>query len=94
MFQQQFVLAEGAKWTSSSRNIQTRVDIDTLFKNCNWLDDIFGNILGDYYKHHSGNFYITTQLHDAHVDLLTEDETNRFDWAKNVIPFQELCNSL
>ena len=49
----------------SHRNIQTRVDIDTLFKNCDWLDDIFGNILGDYYKHPSGNFYITTQLHDA-----------------------------
>lgn len=88
LFQQQFILAEGAKWTSTSRNIQTSVDIDTLFKNCPWLDDIFGELIGEYYKHHSGNFYITTQLHDAHVDLLTEDETNRFEWASNIIPFK------
>lgn len=33
LFQQQFILAEGAKWTPSSRNIQTSVDIDTLFVN-------------------------------------------------------------
>lgn len=88
LFQQQFILAEGAKWTPSSRNIQTSVDIDTLFVNCPWLDDVFSDIIGDYYKHHSGNFYITTQLHDAHVDLLTHDETQRFEWAKNVIPWK------
>lgn len=88
LFQQQFILAEGAKWTPSSRNIQTSVDIDTLFVNCPWLDSVFSNVIGDYYKHHSGNFYITTQLHDAHVDLLTYEETQRFEWAKNVIPWK------
>ena len=59
-----------------------------------WLDDIFVELIGEYYKHLSGNFYITTQLHDAHVDLLTEDETNRFEWASNVIPPQKLCDSI
>jgi hypothetical protein len=88
LFQQQFILAEGAKWTASSRNIQTSVDIDTLFNNCTFLDEVFKDLVGDYYKHHSGNFYVTTQLHDAHVDLLTEEETNRFEWAKNVVPYK------
>ena len=88
LFQQQFILAEGAKWTASSRNIQTSVDIDTLFERCPFLNEVFANELGDYYKHHSGNFYMTTQLHDAHVDLLTEEETSRFEWAKNVVPYK------
>lgn len=88
LFQHQFILAEGAKWTPTSRNIQTYVDIDTLFERCPFLNDIMGNIIGDYYKHHSGNFYVTTQLHDAHVDLLTEEETQRFDWTKNVVPWK------
>ena len=88
LFQQQFILAEGAKWSPTSRNIQTSVDIDTLFTNCPWLDEVMNKHIGDYYKHHSGNFYITTQLHDAHVDLLTDDETERFEWAKNVVPWK------
>lgn len=89
LFQQQFILAEGAKWTPTSRNIQASVDIDTLFLNCPWLDEIFSDILvDDYSKYHSGNFYITTQLHDAHVDLLTYEETERFHWAKNIIPWK------
>lgn len=88
LFQQQFILAEGAKWTPTSRNIQTHVDIDTLFERCPFLDSVMKEVLNDYYSHHSGNFYMTTQLHDAHVDLLTEAETHRFSWTQNVVPWK------
>ena len=49
-------------------------------------------VLGDYYSP-SGNFYMTTQLHDASVDLLTEAETYRLSGHKTL--FEKLftiCN--
>jgi|TARA_R110000764_G_scaffold194303_1_gene279631 hypothetical protein len=52
------------------------------------MQDKFESILKhDFSKHHTGNYYITTQLHDAHVDLMTESET-QFDWAENLIPYK------
>ena len=86
----QFSNSQRIKWTASSNNIQPVVDIDTMFENLTWLDDKFSEILGDYYSKHTGNFYITTQLHDCHVDLLTDEETQTFDWTHNVIPYKSV----
>ena len=86
----QFSNSQRIKWTASSNNIQPVVDIDTMFENLTWLDDKFNEILGEYYSKHTGNFYITTQLHDCHVDLLTDEETQTFDWTHNVIPYKSV----
>lgn len=86
----QFKHSQRIKWTASSNNIQPVVDIDTMFDDLPWLDEKFNNILDPYYSKHTGNFYITTQLHDCHVDLLTDTETEDFDWTHNVIPYKSV----
>jgi hypothetical protein len=88
----QFQSAHRIKWTDTSNNIQAVCDIDTLFKKMPVLDEKFKEVIGDYEDTHTGNYYITTKLHDAHVDLMTEDETERpeFHWAKNVIPYKSV----
>ena len=52
----------------TSNNIQSVVDIDTMFETLSWLDKKFYSIFDSYFENHTGNFYITTQLHDCHVD--------------------------
>lgn len=88
----QFQLADRIKWTATSNNIQPVCDIDALFKKLPWLDEKFSEVLGDYSDHHSGNFYITTQLHDAHADLLTADECSNpsFEWTHTVVPYKSV----
>ena len=86
----QFANGERIKWTPTSNNIQSVIDIDTMFKKLPWLDKKFLTIFDSYYKNHTGNFYITTQLHDCHVDLLTEDELNDYDWTHKVIPWKSV----
>ena len=86
----QFQLANRVKWTSTSNNIQPVCNIDDLFDSLDWLDVMFGEIIGDYYKHHTGNYYITTQLHDVHADLLTANETKNFHWTDRVIPYKSV----
>lgn len=86
----QFQNSQRIKWTASSNNIQPVVDIDTMFESLPWLDDKFSDILDDYFEKHTGNFYITTQLHDCHVDLLTDEETETFDWIHQVIPYKSV----
>ena len=59
-----------------------------MFEDFPWMQDKFESILKhDFSEHHTGNYYITTQLHDAHVDLMTESET-KFDWAEKLIPYK------
>lgn len=86
----QFQTATRIKWAPTSNNIQPVADIDSIFKAMPVLDEKFSKLLGDYSKHHTGNFYITTQLHDAHVDLITEHEANEFPWTNNVIPYKSV----
>ena len=86
----QFANGERLKWTPTSNNMQSVVDIDTMFANINWLDAKFRNIFDNYFENHTGNFYITTQLHDCHVDLLTEAELDDYDWTHRVIPWKSV----
>jgi hypothetical protein len=84
----QFQNADNLRWTDSSSNIQPILNVTRLFEDFSWMQDKFESILKhDFSKHHTGNYYITTQLHDAHVDLMTEAET-QFDWAENLIPYK------
>lgn len=86
----QFNNARRVKWTGSSRNIQPIVNIDAMIPRLPKLQGLFKDIIGDYYSHHTGNFYITTQLHDAHADLLSEDECKSQGWTNNVIPYKSV----
>lgn len=90
LIEYQFSNSQRVKWTASSNNIQPVVDIDTMFDNIDWLQDKFLELFGNFYHKHTGNFYITTQLHDCHVDLLTDEETQSFDWTHNVIPYKSV----
>ena len=84
----QFQNADSLRWTDTSSNIQPILNVTRLFEDFSWLQDKFESILKhDFSKHHTGNYYITTQLHDAHVDLMTEAETE-FDWAENLLPYK------
>ena len=86
----QFNNTKRVKWSSTSRNIQPIVNIDNIFKDIPEIKEIFNELIGDFYQYHTGNFYITTMLHDAHVDLLTEQECSAkdFKWTDNVIPYK------
>lgn len=86
----QFQLADRVKYTPTSNNIQPVCDIDRVFSTLPYLADKFREVIGDFSDMHSGNYYITTQLHDAHVDLLSESETQRpeFSWTRNIIPYK------
>jgi len=84
----QFKLAERIKWTPTSNNIQPLCDVDTLISHIPWFEERMIEHIGEFAKNHSGNYYITTQLHDAHVDLLTEKECNEYEWSNNVIPYK------
>jgi len=88
----QFQLADRLKYTSTSNNIQPVCDIDTVFERLPWLADRMRTEIGDFSDHHTGNYYITTQLHDAHVDLLSRQETDRpeFEWSNRVIPYKSV----
>ena len=87
----QFQNAHRCKFQTTSSNIQPIVDITDMFANLKWLTPKFEEIFGkdSFAKEHSGNFYITAQPHDAHVDLPTEDEEeNR--WFDNLIPWKSV----
>lgn len=72
----QFQLADRLKWAPSSNNMQPVCDVNKLFEHMPVLKEKFQKEIGEFSDNHSGNFYITTQLHDAHVDLLSERECN------------------
>ena len=86
----QFTKAYDVKWQNTSNNLQPICDIDEMFDHIPELDDVFKNLIGEYSTHHTGNFYITTQLHDAHADLLTADECaqDMFHWTNKMIPYK------
>ena len=86
----QFNNAHRVKWSGTSRNIQPLCNIDDIFKTIPEMQEIFNDLIGEFSKYHTGNYYITTLLHDAHVDLLGEEECNLkgFEWTKNVIPYK------
>lgn len=83
----QFQLADKLKWAPSSNNMQPVCDINLLFEKAPFLKSRFEQEIGSFSDKHSGNYYITTQLHDAHVDLLSERECSE-QWTKNVIPYK------
>lgn len=83
----QFQLADKLKWAASSNNIQPVCDINQLFVELPWLADKFKEEIGEFSDYHTGNFYITTQLHDAHADLLSERECQE-SWTHKVIPYK------
>jgi len=84
----QFQNADRIKWTATSSNIQPSINIVKMLEKFDWLKDIIAKEIGDFWEgQHSGNYFITTQLHDAHADLLTEKETDE-DWAQGFIPYK------
>lgn len=83
----QFQNSDRVRWTDTSNNIQPICNMTKIFLDIPWLRELFENEIGKFSDNHSGNYYITTQLHDTHADLLTEVETQE-DWAKNLIPYK------
>lgn len=76
------------KWTATSSNLQPSVHILQLMKKCPWLKEIMQDAIGEFYdREHSGNYFITTQLHDAHADLITEEETQD-EWTDSLVPYK------
>jgi hypothetical protein len=88
----QFRMANRVKWTSTSNNIQPVCNIDDLFEIIPGFTAKFESIIGKFADNHTGNYYITTQLHDAHVDLITQSESERdeFAWTNSVIPYKSV----
>jgi len=87
----QFQRAHRVKYQTTSSNIQSVVDVADMFKNISWLqykfEELFGR--GEFADEHTGNYYITTQPHDCHVDLPTE-EFERKRWFDNLIPYKSV----
>lgn len=86
----QFQHTEKLKWTATSNNIQPIIDIDSMLGNTHWLYEKFRELFGSYFHKHTGNFYITTQLHDCHADLMTSDELVKWKWSHKVIPYKSV----
>ena len=83
----QFKNAKKVKFRETSSNIQPNVSINKMFVDMPWLQEKFSNFFEhNFSKKHSGNYYITTQPHDHHVDLPSEDEEG-FD---NLIPYKSV----
>ena len=71
----QFQNAKRVKARSSSCNIQSVVSMQRMFRDNPWLTDKFTEALGEFDDNsQTGNYYITIQHHDAHVDLISEEE--------------------
>lgn len=83
----QFQKSDRVRWTDTSNNIQPICNVSNLFIDLDWLQPFFENEIGDFSDIHSGNYFITTQLHDLHADLLTESETKE-DWAQGLMPYK------
>ena len=70
----QFQNAKRVKARASGMNIQSVVSVPQMFRENQWLADKFTEALGEFDEILTGNFYITIMHHDAHVDLINEDE--------------------
>lgn len=87
----QFQNARTVKFQASSSNIQPLASIPMLFRNEKWLRQKFLEIFGDFSGNHSGNYFISNQPHDAHLDLITEEEGAPEDpYFDDVIPFKSV----
>jgi hypothetical protein len=84
----QFQKSERVRWTASSNNIQPACNTEKIFTDLPWLQKLFENEMESFSELHSGNFFITTQLHDIHVDLLTEQEIEVLSDWENLVPYK------
>lgn len=84
----QFQNSERVRWTASSNNIQPVCNTEKIFINLPWLQTLFENEMEAFSEHHSGNFFITTQLHDIHADLLTQQETELYSNWEDLVPYK------
>ena len=88
----QFQNAKRVKARPSSGNIQSVISVQRMFKTNKWLTHKFTEALGEFDPVQTGNFYITIQHHDAHVDLINEEEStdptfqNLIPWKSVVFP--------
>ena len=98
LLEYQFQNAKRVKASATGSNIQPVVAINDLFENVEFVEKKFKELLGDYAEEHTGNFYITTQPHDCHVDLLTEQECihdeSRYNMYKNLVPWKSVVMPL
>lgn len=85
----QFQNAKRLKWTATSSNMQPVVNISRVAR-IDWLRDFMHEQIGDYANIHTGNYYITTQPHDAHCDLLTQDECDHDDDFNKLVPYKSV----
>jgi hypothetical protein len=85
----QFQNAKRVKARPSSGNIQSVVSVQRMFKTNKWLTHKFTEALGEFDPVLTGNFYITIQHHDTHVDLINEDEEND-PVFHNLIPWKSV----
>jgi hypothetical protein len=99
----QFQNAKRVKARPTSCNIQSVVSMQRLFRDNPWLTDKFTEAIGKFDDNsQTGNYYITNQLHDAHVDLISEEEVKNDEyWAihshdehisvtNNIIPWKSV----
>jgi hypothetical protein len=83
----QFQNSRRVKMQESSSNIQPLVDVGKMIYTLDFLKNKFKDLLGDFSKKHSGNYFISSKPHDVHTDLLTKDEG---DWTDNLIPYKSV----
>jgi len=83
----QFQNTRRVKMQISSSNIQHLVDIGKMIYKLDFLENKFKDLLGDFSRRHSGNYFIASKPHDVHTDLLTEDESH---WTENLIPYKSV----
>lgn len=83
----QFQHTRRVKMQESSSNIQPLVDVGKMIYALDFLENKFKDLLGDFSRRHSGNYFIASKPHDVHTDLLTEDEG---DWTDNLIPYKSV----
>jgi hypothetical protein len=84
----QFQNSDKIRWTDTSNNLQPTCNMERMFRVLPWLQNLFENEIEPFADSHSGNFYITTQLHDIHADLLTEKEVNEHEDFSGLIPYK------
>jgi len=99
----QFQNAKRVKARPTSCNIQSVVSMQRLFRDNPWLTDKFTEAIGEFDDNsQTGNYYITNQLHDAHVDLISEEEVKNDEYwtihshdehipvTNNIIPWKSV----
>tara|TARA_B100000035_G_C21024254_1_gene565439 strand:+ start:776 stop:1534 length:759 start_codon:yes stop_codon:yes gene_type:complete len=83
----QFQNATKVKFQPSASNIQPLVNPNALIYDLEFMYNKFKELLGDFSKMHTGNYFISSKPHDIHTDLVTEDEN---DISENLIPYKSI----